>query len=115
MDLRPKVYLLDEYLLDPGPFLGAKPPTSSNVYLKSRGMHKNLQEESGSISSTREAVRLTAREVCTWWQSTGIVLKSEREIITMIEKLHKRWTVLFKQKKKKLSNKKTIGKRFWLK
>lgn len=106
MDLRQKVYLLDEYLLDPGPFLGARPPTSSNVYLKFRGMHKNLQEESGSISSTREAVRLTAREVCTWWQSTGIVLKSEREIITMIEKLHKRWTVLFKQRKKETEQQK---------
>ena len=100
MDFRQKIYLLEDYPSETGPFLRAKPPLNKDVYLKFRGIHKHLQLQSHGTSSEREASRMTAIEVSKWWQKTGITLKSEYGLIYLIENCHHKWKVLFKQRLK---------------
>ena len=100
MDLRSKIYLVDKEPTEPGPFSGSKPPTVEQVFLKFRGNHKMLQEDSPGRSSIREAVTLTAHQVHEWWSLTGIELKKIQSLSKMIEELQEKWTVLFKQRTK---------------
>ena len=101
MELRQKLYLLDDYPSEQGPFLGKKPPLVKEVFLKFRGFHKDLLKPMNGTLKERTSMKLTAIEFQRWWANTWIELMSENAIVDKIKKINDRWTVLFKQRKKK--------------
>ena len=103
------MWLLDKCVSDAGPFLGVKPPTAKEVYLKFKKIKGN---KPGNNPSIREAARKTSIEVISWWKKTNIELKSERMIIKMIEKIDSAYKTLYFQRNKVTSEQKTRRKEF---
>ena len=79
---------------DSGPFLGVKPETVKEVYLKLKKIKGNEPDNNPSI---REAARKTSIEVISWWEKTKIKVKSEFMIIKMIEKIDSAYKPLYFQ------------------
>ena len=77
-----------------------KPPTVKLVYLHFRHHHLHLQQTANGSSTVRDAAKLAVNSVQQWWtHKAGIPTKTENAMIVMIEKTHKEWTKLYKQRK----------------
>ena len=100
MDLRQKIWLINDYPLWPGPFFGSKPHTLKCVLLKFKGYHHQFHVDSNGTSSVNDAEKRTAQDIINWWKKTNILLKSENGLIDMILKLESDWKVMFYQRKK---------------
>ena len=94
-----KIWLFDECVVND--IRGAKPPTSKTVYLHFRYLHSELQEKQPGTSSLRDYAKVAVENVKQWWlYKAGIPTKSNNTLIDMILKIHKNWTILFKQRLK---------------
>ena len=94
-----KIWLFDECVVSE--IRGAKPPTSKTVYLHFRYLHSKLQEKQPGTSSLRDSAKVAVENVKQWWlYKAGIPTKSNNTLIDMILKIHKNWTILFKQRLK---------------
>ena len=91
-----KIWFFDECVVND--IRGAKPPTSKTVYLHFRYLHSELQEKQPGTSSLRDSAKVAVENVKQWWLcKAGIATKSNNTLIDMILKIHKNWTILFKQ------------------
>ena len=94
-----KIWLFDECVVND--IRGAKPPTSKTVYLHFRYLHSELQEKQPGTSPLRNSAKVAVENVKQWWlYKAGIETKSNNSLIDIILKIHKNWTILFKQRLK---------------
>ena len=94
-----KIWLFDECVVEE--IRGIKPPTCKTVYLHFRYLHSEMQEKQPGTATARNSAEVAVANVKKWWSSkAGIPTKSDCRLFEMIEKFHKDWTVLFKQRAK---------------
>ena len=91
-----KIWLFDECVMND--IKGSEPSTSKTVYLHFQYLHSELQEKQPGISSLHNSAKVAVENVKRWWLcKAGIPTKSNNTLIDIILKIHKDWTILFKQ------------------